>query len=189
MFEAKQKQPVLSKEIEDLVVRSTGEIFNGKTDEILRYKYKVMQILIQDMDLLSVLHCADLEKKGLTNHGDSYRGVSIFDFMKLPDLKSDVKNYICFDVVESFGSNNVKRLVFRTVCHESDMNTDWGVSRMDLLAAIIKSKFDWSHILGFTLRKESDTSEIVGEYYYREVSYISFAPNNTWNRVNHARSF
>lgn len=63
MFEAKQKQPVLSKEIEDLVVRSTGEIFNGKTDEILRYKYKVMQILIQDMDLLSVLHCADLEKK------------------------------------------------------------------------------------------------------------------------------
>lgn len=189
MFEAKEKEPVLSKEMSDLVNKSTGVALCSKMDEIIRYKYKVMQLLTTNQDLLNSLHCAPLEKSGQQTNGDAYRDICIFDYMRLPDLKAEVKNYVCFDVIESFGSNNIKRLVFRTVCHYSDMVTDWGVSRMDLMAAIIKAGFDWSNALGLTLRKESDTTDIVGEYYYREISYVSFAPNNTWNLINGRTKF
>lgn len=189
MFESKVKEPALSEHTQGLIARSTGEVFGQKTDEIIRYKHKVMQLLLSNQDLLNCIHCSSLEKDGNASNGDAYRDVCVFDYMRLPDFKPDVRNYVCFDIAEAYGTTNIRRLTFRLVCHKDDIPTDYGVSRQDLMAAIIKDGFDWSNQLGLTLRKESDLAEIVGDYYYRELSYVSIVTNNTWNRVNGATRF
>ena len=49
-------------------------------------------------DLLRTLHNDELAGADEIINGDAYRNICIFDFLKLPDNKSEVKNYICFEV-------------------------------------------------------------------------------------------
>lgn len=181
MFEQKDKEPVLSEHMKNILDRSTGDKLDSNTDEIIRYKYKIMNDLTKNEDLINALHC-DLKQ------GDQLRDVCIFDYMRLPDLKSEVKNYVCFDVNDSgYGNPSFikKTIIFRTVSHVSDIKTDWGVSRHDLLAAIIKNCFDWSNSLSLTLVKVQDKAGIGDkDYYFREIVYESTTPNNLRNRIN-----
>ena len=182
MFEEKIKEPVLSDDIKTILNRSTGDINNKNTDDIIRYKYKTMKLLTSNKDILNTLHYN-------SNHelnGDDYRDVCIFDYMRLPDVKTNVKNYICFDVDDrnTYDSRIEKFLTFRVICHKDDIATDWGVSRTDLLGLIIKNQFDWSNVFGLTMVKIYDKG-LIGDddYYYREISYKSTTPNNLMNRL------
>ena len=42
---------------------------------------------------------------------------------------------------------------FRTIAHQDDVSTIWGIDRQDLLAALVKERFQWSNILGTQLIK------------------------------------
>lgn len=181
MFEQKDKEPILSEYMQNLVNRSTGEKIDSNMDEILRFKYKIMKMLVQNEDLINTLH---MDGKS----GDELRDVCIFDYMRLPDLKGEIKNYICFEV-NDYGSASSsfvsKQITFRTVSHVSDIKTDWGVSRQDLLATIIKTSFDWSNALGLSLIKTQDVANLAdGDYYYREIVYDVQSPNNIYDKVN-----
>ena len=170
--------------------RSIDEKNSSNLDDIFRYKYKIMQMLISNQDILHTLHNDELSKGNEIINGDLYRDVCIFDFMKLPDNKTEVKNYVCFEVndVSSYDSLVNKRIVFRTVSHEDDYKTDWGISRHDLLASIIKNEFDWSNALGMHFEKESDNGYVTNDgYYYREIIYKIVSPNNTYNKLNNVR--
>ena len=191
MFEAKEKQPKLSVAIQEVIERSHGEQNNKGMDDVTRYKYHVMKELTSNPDILRTLHNHDLESQ-ISNwdnpNGDVYRNVNIFDFMKLPSLKDEIQNYICFEVASSKSYNNdhiIIDLVFRTVSHVNDMQTDWGIQRHDLLALIIKSEFDWTKYFGKTLVKLSDVGHIgEDDFYYREIVYQSTIPNNHYNKLN-----
>lgn len=191
MFEEKIKEPKLSAEMEGIIKRSIDEKNSSNTDDIFRYKYKIMKMLTSNQDILHALHNDELSGFNEIINGDLYRDVCIFDFMKLPNLKDSVKNYICFEVNDvGYGDLVNKRIVFRTVSHESDHKTDWGISRQDLLASIIKNEFDWSNSLGMHLEKESDSGLIADDgYYYREISYKTTAPNNAYNKINNFGRF
>ena len=120
-------------------------------------------------------------------NGDSYRDISIFNFLKIPDTQSKVKNYICFEVNDleqpRYKDNLlIKNIIFRTVSHEDDYKTDWGIARQDLLAAIIQSEFDWTNIFGMHIEKISDRGRVAENgYYYREFIYETTVPNNLVN--------
>ena len=191
---AKQKQPVLSEAVQKVVERSHGEQNGSGMDDIARFKYKVMQELTSNPDVLRTLHNNYLEEKiSDWDHpnGDMYRDVNIFDFMKLPSLKGEIFNYICFEVstTNSYSEDFVvTNLYFRTVSHVRDMKTDWGMQRHDLLALIIKDQFDWSKVFGMTLVKMSDVGKIgEDDFYYREIVYQSVLPNNHYNKLNNYR--
>lgn len=186
MFESKEKEPKLSKSMQDIIYRSIGEKGNANVDDISRYKYKIMKLLTSNQDILHALHNDDLAGNSEVINGDLYRNICIFDYMKLPDLKSEVKNYICFEVNDNNSYNGLtdKKIIFRTVSHESDCVTDWGISRQDLLAAIIKTEFDWSNAFGMHFEKVYDSGNIAdGGYYYREISYNVQSPNNIRNKI------
>lgn len=189
IFKPKNKEPKLSTDIESILNRSIGEKNNGNTDEIFRYKYKIMKLLTSNQDILHALHNNDLQKGDGVINGDLYRDVCIFDFMKLPDNKQEVKNYICFEVDDNgVGSFTTKRISFRTVSHEDDHKTDWGISRQDLLALIVKEEFDWSNIFGMHVEKQSDNGYVTDDgYCYREIIYVATTPNNLYGKVNNNR--
>lgn len=190
IFDEKEKEPLLSEKMKGILNRSIDEKNSSNLDDIFRYKYKIMQMLISNQDILHALHNDELSKGNEIINGDLYRNVCIFDFMKLPDNKTEVKNYVCFEVndVSSYDSLVNKRIVFRTVSHEDDYKTDWGISRHDLLASIIKNEFDWSNALGMHFEKESDNGYVTNDgYYYREIIYKIVSPNNTYNKLNNVR--
>jgi hypothetical protein len=189
-FVEKEKNPKLSAQLQEVIERSHGEQNGNGLDEIARYKHKVMTELTSNIDILSTLHNNDLESKLNWEHpnGDMYRNVNIFDYMKLPSLKDEIENYICFEVstLASYSNDftNVN-VVFRTVSHVNDMRTDWGIQRHDLLALIIKNQFDWTKVFGKTLHKVSDVGKIgEDDFYYREIVYQCDLPNNHYNKLN-----
>ena len=121
-----------------------------KYDDIERYKFKILRILLSDTDILRTLNNKKLEEQiqdWNEPNGDIYRDVNIFSFLKIPDTQSEVVNFICFEVNDvelpyAMDSGIKKQIRFRTVSHEDDFRTDYGIHRQDLLAAIIKRKFD-----------------------------------------------
>ena len=191
---AKVKQPNLSEEAQKVIERSHGEQNGSGMDDVTRFKYKVMRELTSNTDILKTLHNNNLEAK-ITDwnnpNGDMYRDINIFDFMKLPSLKDEVFNYICFEVTSTNSYSDdfiVTNLYFRTVSHVREMKTDWGIQRHDLLALLIKQQFDWSKVFGMTLVKMSDVGKIgEDDFYYREIVYQSVIPNNHYNKLNNYR--
>ena len=186
IFEEKVKEPRLSDKIKDIINRSIDEKNSSPVDGILKSKSVIMKLLTNNQDLLRTLHNDDLAGNDEIINGDAYRDVCIFDFMKLPDDTHEVKNYVCFEINDTgYGDLVNRRVIFRTVSHESDHKTDWGFSRQDLLAFIVKNEFDWSNSIGTHLELESDIGAVTNDgYYYRELVYKSKAPNNTYNKIN-----
>lgn len=194
---AKQKEPKLSEKMQDIINRSHRDGTGDCYDDNERYKYKIMKMLTENQDVLWTLHNKELsdkycslDKNGeLILNGDAYRNVSIFNFMKIPGVQSTVKNFICFEVndIEQPRYNDsllVKNIVFRTVSHDDDYITDWGIARQDLLAAIIQSEFDWTNIFGLHVEKVSDRGKVAENgYYYREFIYETTVPNNLVNKA------
>lgn len=211
IFPEKEKEPILSDSIKDLISNTHRKDSNSdKYDDIDMYKYIIMRELLNDQDILHTLHYEKLENNAkkvpiyaedgnqkIDEYGNKlykteiigvdYKDKAIFNFLKIPDIQSEVKNYICFEV------NNIeiprgstalitKNIIFRTISHESDYKTDWGIARQDLLAAIIKNKFDWTNIFGTHLELVSDRGKTADMgYYYREFIYETTTANNLVN--------
>lgn len=157
-------------------------IHNDKYDDITYDKTVILKDLLSDTDLIEVLNNKELEK--LDASPEDYHNVNIFSYLKIPKTQSVVKNYICFEVddTEEIYGNNVmisKLVRFRTVCHEDDIETEYGIDRQDLLALIIKDRFNWSNILGMQLKKIYDEGKISeNDYYYRDIWYKTITPNS-----------
>lgn len=194
---AKQKEPKLSDEIQSIINKSHADGGGDCYDDNERYKYRIMKILTESQDILWTLHNSELESKYVSLNengdfilnGDAYRNVSIFNFLKIPDTQSKVRNFICFEVndIEQPRYNDgfiIKNIIFRTVSHEDDYITDWGIARQDLLALIIQSGLDWSNAFGMHVEKISDRGRVAENgYYYREFIYETTVPNNLVNKA------
>lgn len=204
---SKQKEPILSDKMQAIINRSHKDGDGDCYDDNERYKYKIMKLLTENQDILWTLHNSLLEEKFYylqdenknyvldengdkikMLNGDAYRDISIFNFLKIPEIQSTVKNYICFEVndIEQPRYNDsllIKNIIFRTVSHEDDYKTDWGIARQDLLSAIIQSEFDWTNIFGLHIKKVYDRGRVAENgYYYREFAYETTVPNNLVNK-------
>lgn len=197
---AKQKKPYLSQAMQDIINRSHGDGGGECYDDNERYKYRIMKMLTENQDILWTLHNKELEEKSYITkdengnekeilNGDAYRDVSIFNFLKIPEIQSTVKNFICFEVndIEQPRYNKdliIKNIIFRTVSHDDDYKTDWGIARQDLLALIIQSEFDWTNAFGLHIEKITDRGRVAENgYYYREFVYETTIPNNLVNKA------
>ncbi len=179
------KEPKLSEHIQDILKRSTGEKIECYEDEIYRTKHKIMQLLVSNTDLLACIRPSDIDEEDLAN-GDLYRDKYIFDYLRLPDLKHEVKNYVCFEVNDSSSGLDgrvTRQITFRVVSYKGETPTDWGISRHDLMALIVKSVFDWKSDLGLTLEKTRDYGAVTADdYYYREIVYTTYPPYNPYKK-------
>lgn len=192
MFEPKAKEPVLSSQLQAVIKRSQGvevseepALFN-RSDDIYRYKYRVMRALLENEDLLRTLHHDPLSFETPLN-GDSFKDICVFDYLRLPDFQEKVRNYVCFEIETQGGGNRAIEiiLIIRVVCHFDDTVTDWGINRQDLLSLIISNDLDWSHLFGgITMYKTSDLADMTNKgYIFRDMTYRGQVANNYYNRI------
>ena len=152
-------------------------------DDNIRYKEKIHDALLNNAELLYALNNKELESElfdgdklnideetgELLGEVDRYFGdnSNIRPYLFIPNTQTDVKHYICYQVMfdELPRYNNTQKytnIVFNIFVNGKD-RTDklTGIPRHDLIASIIREKFNWSNIFGMQTHlissKESTT--------------------------------
>lgn len=157
-------------------------------DENIQYKKKIEKALLSNPCLLYALNEKDLESELFDKNGninwewnkdlgeyeplgewDRYFGSNsnIRPYLFIPDTQTEVKHYICYQVSfdempryqDTLKYTNVTFTIF---VHGNDRNDKLtGIPRHDLIASIIRERFNWSNIFGMQTHlissKESTT--------------------------------
>lgn len=157
-------------------------------DENIQYKKKIEKALMLNPCLLYALNEKSLESELFDDDGninwewnedtkeyeplgewDRYFGgtSNIRPYLFIPDTQTEVKHYICYQVFfdempryqDTLKYTNVTFTIF---VHGNDRNDKLtGVPRHDLIASIIRERFNWSNIFGMQTHlissKESTT--------------------------------
>lgn len=157
-------------------------------DENIQYKKKIEKALMLNPCLLYALNEKSLESELFDNNGninwewnedtkeyeplgewDRYFGgtSNIRPYLFIPDTQTEVKHYICYQVSfdempryqDTLKYTNVTFTIF---VHGNDRNDKLtGIPRHDLIASIIRERFNWSNIFGMQTHlissKESTT--------------------------------
>lgn len=159
-------------------------------DENIQYKKKIEKALMLNPCLLYALNEKSLESELFDDDGninwewneetkeyeplgewDRYFGgtSNIRPYLFIPDTQTEVKHYICYQVSfdemprykDTLKYTNVTFTIF---VHGNDRNDKLtGVPRHDLIASIIRERFNWSNIFGMQTHlvssKESTTDD------------------------------
>ena len=157
-------------------------------DDNIRYKEKIHDALLSNAELLYALNNEELEselfdeddnllideKTGeLLGEVDRYFGdnSNIRPYLFIPDIQTDVKHYVCYQVAfdELPRYQNVQKyteITFNIFVNGKD-RTDklTGIPRHDLIASIIREKFNWSNIFGMQTHLISSKESVTDNNY------------------------
>ena len=175
-------------------------------DDNIRYKEKIHDALLSNAELLYALNNEELESElfdgdklnidketgELLGEVDRYFGdnSNIRPYLFIPDTQTDVKHYVCYQVAfdELPRYPNIQKyteITFNIFVNGKD-RTDklTGIPRHDLIASIIREKFNWSNIFGMQTHlissKESvtDNNYLVRKLIFQitDVNSITYTP-------------
>lgn len=138
-------------------------------EDDIRYKEIIKQKLLEDDVLIWLLNNKELEDDEAEN--DEYFGKNILPEFIVPQIQSDVQNYICFEV--SFDDTarynpaiKYQEIIFYILCHEKNgVVEEIGAARKDLIAGILIDKFNGSNIFGNQLKLVSDKPSVTDNSY------------------------
>ena len=156
-------------------------------DDNIRYKEKIHDALLNNAELLYALNNEELESElfdgdklnidketgELLGEVDRYFGdnSNIRPYLFIPDTQTDVKHYVCYQV--SFDElprySNIQKyteITFNIFVHGKD-RTDklTGIPRHDLIASIIRERFNWSSIFGMQTHLISSKESVTDNNY------------------------
>ena len=157
-------------------------------DDVILYKKKIKNALLSNPCLLYALNDKKLESELFDKNGNinwewnedtkQYKPLGEWDryfgsdslirpFLFIPDTQTTVKCYICYQVEfnEMPRYNNIEKytlIIFNIFVHGDDrVDKLTGIPRHDLIASIIRERFNWSSIFGMQAKlissKESTT--------------------------------
>lgn len=181
-------------------------------DENIQYKKKIEKALMLNPCLLYALNEKSLESELFDDDGninwewnedtkeyepigewDRYFGgtSNIRPYLFIPDTQTEVKHYICYQVSfdempryqDTLKYTNVTFTIF---VHGNDINDKLtGIPRHDLIASIIRERFNWSNIFGMQTHlissKESTTDN---NYLVRTLVFQVVDTNGIYNTSN-----
>ena len=181
-------------------------------DENIQYKKKIEKALMLNPCLLYALNEKSLESELFDDDGninwewneetkeyeplgewDRYFGgtSNIRPYLFIPDTQTEVKHYICYQVSfdempryqDTLKYTNVTFTIF---VHGNDRNDKLtGIPRHDLIASIIRERFNWSNIFGMQTHlvssKESTTDN---NYLVRTLIFQVVDTNGIYNTSN-----
>ena len=157
-------------------------------DDNIRYKEKIHDALLSNVELLYALNNEELEselfdeddnllideKTGeLLGEVDRYFGdnSNIRPYLFIPDTQTDIKHYVCYQVAfdELPRYSNVQKyteITFNIFVNGKD-RTDklTGIPRHDLIASIIRERFNWSNIFGMQTHLISSKESVTDNNY------------------------
>lgn len=181
-------------------------------DENIQYKKKIEKALMLNPCLLYALNEKSLESELFDDDGninwewnedtkeyeplgewDRYFGgnSNIRPYLFIPDTQTEVKHYICYQVSfdempryqDTLKYTNVTFTIF---IHGNDRNDKLtGIPRHDLIASIIRERFNWSNIFGMQTHlvssKESTTDN---NYLVRTLVFQVVDTNGIYNTTD-----
>ena len=128
-----------------------------KNNDIIYKKSRIKEIFEADPDLKDVL--GQLRPKPLNKYQDSNNPTEeelkkraeiveynervshpqILSFLKVNDIQKEVLNFVMFDIADerpSYDNEIIKNQYLTVMClvHEDDMDTEYGIDRIDLLS-------------------------------------------------------
>ena len=157
-------------------------------DDNIRYKEKIHDALLSNVELLYALNNEELESElfdednnllideetgELLGEVDRYFGdnSNIRPYLFIPDTQTDVKHYVCYQVAfdELPRYPNIQKyteITFNIFVNGKD-RTDklTGIPRHDLIASIIREKFNWSNIFGMQTHLISSKESVTDNNY------------------------
>jgi hypothetical protein len=172
-----------------------------KNNDIIYKKQKIKEILNADPDLKEVLgqqaplplnKFADKsnptedelkERARILEYNEKVSHPQILSFLKVNDIQKEVVNFVMFDIGDerpSYTSEMIKNQYLTVMClvHEDDMDTEYGIDRIDLLAYIVKDLLCWSNKAGISMKLYSDEFGITDtKYYSRTIRFLIRATN------------
>lgn len=157
-------------------------------DDVIKYKNIIKKKLLNCPELLYALNNKELESElfdqdgnllideetgELTGEVDRYFGdtSNIRDALSIPDTQTIVKNYICYQVMfdslpkyhEPYKYTEITFTIFVHDENRTDKLT--GIPRHDLLASIIREKFNWSAAFGMQTKLITSKESITDNRY------------------------
>ena len=157
-------------------------------DDNIRYKEKIHDALLNNAELLYALNNEELESElfdeddnllidkdtgELLGEVDRYFGdnSNIRPSLFIPDTQTTVKRYVCyqvmFDELPSYSKiqkyTEISFNIFVNVKDRTDKLT--GIPRHDLIASIIRERFNWSNIFGMQTHLISSKESVTDNNY------------------------
>ena len=148
----------------------------------IRWKEEIKKRLLNNKKLLHVLNNDKLEK--IDAEADEYFGVNILPYYVINETQTDVKNFVCYEVLfneESKPNKIIKygQIVFYVLCEKKNIiDKDTYIARHDLLSALIINDFNWSNIFGLQCHLISDKPSVTdNDYPARTLIFELKTPN------------
>lgn len=154
--------------------------YNVGSDNI-QYKEIIKKKLINNTKIIHSLNNKDLDP----DCPDDYYGINILPYYLLVNTQTINRNYICFETSfdEVARYNDVMKLgqiIFYIVCDNKDiLDSETGIARHDLLAALITDEFNWCNEFGTQIKLVSDRpTAIDSQYVGRTLIFEQMSPNS-----------
>ena len=183
-----------------------------ENNDIIYRKAKIKEIFEADPDLKEVLGKRDKlplnkyadkanpteeelkERNRIIEYNEAVSHPQILSFLKVNDIQTEMNNFIMFDINDQRVSNQNEMIKYQyltvmPMVIEDDMETEYGIDRVDLLSYIIKDLLCWSNDMGLHFKLiEDDFSITDTKYYARKLIFMVKTPNtanlHSWNMSN-----
>lgn len=157
------------------------DLEDKKNNDIIWKKDQLMKMFHEDPDILELLgkrekrpytaNMTDEQKKEVDIYNAAINHEQIVPWLKLNGIQKEVLNFLMFDINDqdvSYTNNVIKNqyLVVMCLVHEDDMDTEYEVTRVDLLDYVVRDLLCWSNCLGAQLKLVNDFTDIVDTKYY-----------------------
>ena len=166
----------IEKDIQEIIeYKKHHEIDNIYYKEIIKNK------LINNSKIIYAINNSDLDPDCPAD----YIGENILPYYLIVDTQTKTQNYVCFETAfaEVPRYNDTMKLgqvIFYIICDNKtiyDKNT--GISRHDLLAALISDEFNWTNMFGTQIHLVTDKPLAVdNQYVGRTLIFEQTTPNS-----------
>ena len=175
------------------IIDSLNAYASTPDDDAIRCKEVVKQELLNCPTLLYLLnnknHAGELfnEDGTLNREGewDLYFNDNIRPYMFFPETQTESKNFLCYkvetDEISRFNAvEKIMRITFVVLCDVRDViDLDTGIARHDLIASVIRERFNWSNIFGSQIHIVSHKETVTDtNYVTRTLIFESTTPNS-----------
>lgn len=165
----------------DEMIRQLTAFASNPDDDCIRCKEIIKNSLLQCPELLYLFHETDFEKELFNEDGtlneegdwDIYYGKdgNIRPYLYIPETQEQIKHYLCYRVMfdDSPNYNKIEKYLQITfyifVNGEDAIEPKTGLCRHDLMASMLRDRFNWSNIFGTQCRFISDAENITDNYF------------------------
>lgn len=157
----------------------------------IKLKQEVKQRLLSNKYIVHVLNNKDLEDNNA--EPDDYFGLNIRPYYMVPEVQTEVQNYICYETSaelrsrwETVDVNKYQQIIFYILVHPSNIiDESTSIARHDLLAALIIEAFNFKIFSCGRIQLISDKPLLVDSKFQSRV--LTFQSHTDSNLVKNTK--